>query len=173
MGQLYELPVRHVPRFLVIGVGPHAKRTYIPHLLDLERRGRADLVAVVDIEPNRDVTLEYTRKHCPGVDLVLVPFFTTRMPDEVTRQLNSLSRHLKITHVIIATEPQAHRAYGLWALNRELHIIMDKPLTARRNAAHSEVQAMGIAQDYLDLVRESNALALHVHFSHPSQTTNT
>ena len=141
------------PRFLLIGVGPHAKRTYIPHLRGLETDGRAKLVAAVDIQQNKHALTEYQRKVCPEVEFLFVPFFTLDMSLETMLELKLLVARLRISCVIISTEPLAHRAYGLWALSQKLNIIMDKPVTTRRDTVSSFDEAYGIARDYEDLLQ--------------------
>ncbi|KAI9857194.1 MAG: hypothetical protein M1813_008556 [Trichoglossum hirsutum] len=140
-------------RFLLIGVGPFAKRTYVPHLKSLEEAGRAMLVAAVEVEESKQALTEYQMRVCPTVELAFVPFFTVNMPATTSFELKCLVTRLGISCVIISTEPLAHRAYGLWALSLELDIIMDKPVTTRQSAITSFDEAYGIAQDYTDLLR--------------------
>ena len=135
-------------RFLLIGVGPHAKRTYIPHLKALEQEGRAKLVAAVDVQENQQSVTEYQQKTCPSVELHFVPFFTTEMPTYVAVKLSQLATRLNVSFIIIATEPLAHTAYGVWALSAGLNIIMDKPVSTRKNVCTSLEEAYGISDDY-------------------------
>ena len=139
-------------RFLLIGVGPHAKRTYVKHLKILEGNGRAELACAVDIEQKRDELTQYRDAHFPMVEMLFVPPFTTAMPARIAAKLDDVVTRLQISCVIISTEPQVHKAYGLWALSRELDIIMDKPITTRKDVTTDMLQACGIAQDYNDLL---------------------
>ncbi|KAF2174826.1 hypothetical protein K469DRAFT_724959 [Zopfia rhizophila CBS 207.26] len=139
-------------RFLLIGLGPHAKRTYIPHLKAFESEGRATLVAAVDVQENQQSITEYQQKTCPNVELHFVPFFTTDMPAYVALKLTHLAIRLRVSFVIIATEPLAHTAYGLWALSSGLNIIMDKPISTRRDVCTSFREAHGIADDFTNLL---------------------
>ena len=139
-------------RFLLIGVGPHAKRTYVKHLKTLEADGRAEFVCAVEIASKKAETTHYRDDVMPGVELFFAPVFASQMPSGLSNALEELVVRLKVTHVIISTEPQAHKAYGLWALTQELHIIMDKPITTRKGAATDIGEAFGIAQDYNDLL---------------------
>ena len=86
-------------RFLLVGVGPHAKRTYIPHLKGLEEEGRATLVAAVDVQENQDSITEYQQKTFPNVELHFVPFFTTEMPTYVALKMSQLVKRLNVSFV--------------------------------------------------------------------------
>ncbi|KAJ4316131.1 hypothetical protein N0V94_005619 [Neodidymelliopsis sp. IMI 364377] len=151
MGYFYRDEMHEIPRFIIIGVGPHAKRTYVPHLRGFEKAGRAKLVAAIETEMMKKVVTDYSAYACPDAELCFVPPFTAKMPGYVERLLDAMVKRLRVTHVIIATEPRAHKAYGLWALGHGFDIIMDKPLTTRQDVVISKVQAYGIARDYTDL----------------------
>lgn len=140
-----------MPRFLLIGIGPHARRTYIPHLKAFQSEGKAQLVCAVDLETIALEIGDYRDKVFPELELQYVPRFTTDMPLSVAHQLESLVARLEIDCIIIATEPLAHKAYGMWALDQGLHIIMDKPVSTRTCVTTDLSQAFGIAQDFEDL----------------------
>lgn len=147
---------REPKRFLLVGVGPHAKRIYIPHLKTLEADGRAKLVCAVDVENNAAPITEYRDNNIPDADLFFVPFFSGAMPESVALSLKNLVERLKIDCVIISTEPLAHKSYGLWAIDQGLHVIMDKPITTRKHVVNDLDQALGIADDYEDLLSAYN-----------------
>ncbi|KAI0472513.1 hypothetical protein F4859DRAFT_522414 [Xylaria cf. heliscus] len=142
--------------FLLVGVGPHAQRTYVPHLGELEKRGEASFGAVVDVTEKKDVVEQTLQKTGLSPEVILVEPFSTHMPEHVERQLNDAVVRLNISVVVISTEPVAHKAYGLWALSRGLNIIMDKPISARAGSCTETEAAYGLAQDYLELLEEYN-----------------
>ena len=148
-------------RILLVGVGPHARRTYIPHLRRLADHHNTALLAVVDLEASRETVHTYAAEHDVSAELHFVPPFTDRMPPEVEIQLDRLADRLRINAVIISTEPLSHKAYALWALRRRLHIMMDKPITTRAGAVCDLVQAEGIAQDFHDLLKSYETLQRH------------
>lgn len=135
-------------KFLLVGVGPHAKRTYIPHLKALQAEGKGSLVAAIDVQENEQSVTEYMQKVSPDVELQFVPFFTTDMPRYVAQKLTQLAIRLDVSFVIVATEPLAHTPYGLWALSAGMNIIMDKPISTRQDACLSFREAHGIADDF-------------------------
>lgn len=153
--------VNPVPvRFLIVGLGPFAKRSYVPRLQSLTAARRAALVAAVDVEDNRRDLEQYRRATCPDAEFVFVPCFTTEMPRDVSSMLTRLVERLQVSCVIISTEPLAHCAYGLWALGLGLNIVMDKPVSTRHSAVSSLDQATGIAQDFDKLVQSYHSLQL-------------
>ncbi|EPE26982.1 Cytochrome P450 [Glarea lozoyensis ATCC 20868] len=145
-------------RYLLIGVGPHAKRIYIPHLNELEKEGRARLVCAVDCQGNEQIITEYRDRICASVELAFVPFFTDGMPKSVSEQLSALAHRLRVSCVIISTEPLAHKAYGLWAVSQGFNVIMDKPITTQKGVTTSVEQAYKIAEDYDDLAKAYSEL---------------
>lgn len=147
-------------RFLLVGVGPHAKRTYIQHLKTLKNEGKAELVAAVDVIPNYEKTVEYQKRVFPGPELVFVPPFTDPMPDGVSNQLNEVAQRLQVECVIISTEPQCHKSYGLWAISQGLNVIMDKPITTRKHVVTDCEQAAGIADDFDELLQAYEQLQM-------------
>lgn len=155
----HEKPLA-MAKFLLVGVGYHSKRTYVPHLKTLREEGRAVLSVAVDLETSRDKVVEYTQRMIPDTELVLVPPFPAdgEMPAETIARLNDVVAKTGVTCCIISTEPLAHKPYGLWALNAGLNIIMDKPISTRNGVCTEFESAYGIAKDYLDLQDAYNAL---------------
>ncbi|KAL4892716.1 hypothetical protein BDV59DRAFT_208165 [Aspergillus ambiguus] len=141
-----------IPRFLLIGAGLFAQKTYIPYIKALEKDDRARLMAIVEVHGMEDTVRGITRYAFPDTHLFFVPPFTSSMPDVVDVSLSQIASHLKIDCVIISTEPLAHTAYGLWALDQGLNVIMDKPISTRKGVCTDENAALGISEDYKDLL---------------------
>jgi hypothetical protein len=141
-----------VARFLLVGIGPHAKRTYIKHLAALKKENRGELVAAVDIIPNQQKIEEYAATAMPDTELVFVPMFRQSMPQSVALQLAEVVERHGVDCVIIASEPEAHKSYGLWAIRLGLNVIMDKPITTRRDAVNDINEAAGISDDFNELL---------------------
>lgn len=95
---------------------------------------------------------QYVADHLPDTELILVPFFRQFMPRHVQEQLTEVVERLRIDCVIVSTEPECHKPYGLWAVSLGLHVIMDKPITTRRDACNDIHQAAGIAEDHNELL---------------------
>ncbi len=145
---------------LLIGLGPHARRTYLPHLMRLVPEMGARLAGVVELETRRNETAEILRANRTIASQCFVKSFTGDLPDGVQRQLDSMVAELQINAVIISTEPLVHRAYLEWALDRGLNVLVDKPLTTRRNVAHDVDQARGLWDDYCQVLERYSQLQL-------------
>ncbi|UPX11659.1 uncharacterized protein EKO05_0002253 [Ascochyta rabiei] len=141
-----------LPRFLLVGVGPFAIRSYLPRLKSLEAEGRASLVAAVDLEQKRCGLEKLRQTKFPSTEFVYVAPFTTNMPEPIALKLTELVLRLQVTCVIISTEPLSHRVYGNWALGLGLKILMDKPISTREWVVADLEQAKGIAEDFKSLV---------------------
>jgi hypothetical protein len=74
-----------------------------------------------------------------------------------------------IDAVIITTPPEVHKAYTMWALDMGLDILLDKPITIRFDAARKLAEALGIYQDYQDIlaryyqIQRAKDTALNIH----------
>lgn len=150
--------------FLLVGAGPHARRTYIPHLQEMELQKEVYLRAIVDIEETRSSLTTYLRSSDSATELIFVTPFSSEIPGHVTHRLNEAVARLGRSVVVISTEPRGHKVYGMWALKQGLHVIMDKPITTRRDCCSSLDSAHGIAQNYVDLLNE------YKHLQKRSQT---
>ncbi|WP_242108001.1 Gfo/Idh/MocA family protein [Luteimonas aquatica] len=139
---------------LLIGLGPHAQRTYVRHVDELARHDGVDvrLSGIVELEGERDRIEALLRTERLDADAVFVPPFEEELPDEVASGLDGLARRRRIDAVIISTEPLSHRAYALWALARGLSVLLDKPVTTRANAVSDAAQARLIAEDADDIL---------------------
>ncbi|KAJ5433650.1 uncharacterized protein N7458_012806 [Penicillium daleae] len=142
------------PNILIIGTGPHAQKTYVPHLQLLEARHGPMIRVLVDIEEKRDAVTEWAAKVCPGVHLHFVPMFTDLMPSRARAraELDKIEARFNINGIIIATEPLSHKSYALWGLDHGYHIMMDKPITTRVDAGTNASEAKGIADDYHEIL---------------------
>ncbi|KAK8098764.1 Cytochrome P450 monooxygenase [Apiospora kogelbergensis] len=119
-----------------------------PGEISSDREGRATLVAALDVQENEQSITEYMQETNPDVELAFVPFFTTDMPTYVAQKLTLMAARLEVSFVIVATEPLAHTPYGLWALSAGLNVIMDKPISTRRDACINLQEAYGIVDDF-------------------------
>lgn len=143
---------------LLVGLGPHARRTYVPHLVKHSTRLSVRLAAVVELQSCRSQTEEVCAKHAIAPERFYISPFQGAMPGALCEQLDGLIDRHEVRAVIISTEPLAHKAYLDFALDRGLHLLVDKPLTTRRGAAHDPDQARGIWEDYADTLARYRAL---------------
>ncbi|KAI0428668.1 hypothetical protein F5Y09DRAFT_357628 [Xylaria sp. FL1042] len=135
---------------------PHIKPIRFLLLGAFQDWGRAEFVCAVDVEPQRSSVTQYRDEHFPDVGLLFVPPFTIEMPQSVRNALDDLAACLGIDCAIIATEPQSHHAYGMWAIQAGLNVIMDKPHSTRRDASNYLAEAFCIAKDFDEFDRRNH-----------------
>jgi len=143
-------PIKPI-RFLLLGVGPQSKQSWFIRLKAFQDWGRAKFICAVDVESQRSSVTQCRDEHFPHVELLFVPPFTIEMPQSVRNALGDLAARLGIDCAIIATEPQPHHAYSMWAIQTSLNVIMDKPHSTRRDARNDLAEAFGIAKDFDEL----------------------
>jgi len=139
---------------LLIGVGPHARRIYVPALFKFALNLPVRLVAAVDLKSQKDIIDTYLQKQGYELDITYFESFdvTTGISDNARTTLNELIRKYNIQGVIISTEPTAHKVYVEWALSKGLNILMDKPITVRKEVSVDYVQASKLIDDYNELL---------------------
>jgi hypothetical protein len=139
---------------LVIGIGPHARRIYIPAVEKLGPAfNNAKIVAGFDIESEKDAIDQFIEKRKSAIKVHYIPHFDPKngMPESVATLLDTVLKEYSINAVIISTEPLVHGVYAEWAIKNRLHILMDKPVTARKNVVSDATEAAGIFDDYKQL----------------------
>lgn len=139
---------------MVIGIGFHARRIYVPILMSLSQSESVRLACGVDICTQRSRIDGYlTDKGFNFEMLYIDPFDPAKeIPPETAAMLDAFVEKYNIDGVVISTEPLIHRAYAEWALKRGLHILMDKPISIRNCVNSDERQAMGLIDDYTHLL---------------------
>lgn len=123
-------------RILLIGFGYHANRIYVP-ILDKEGDELgARIVASLDLETKQELIEEQKLKFKNKPSSYYIP---PNLYDDEGNLFNFLDKILSIEYinaVIISTEPLKHFKYAKWALSRNLHILMDKPISTNINVAN-------------------------------------
>ncbi len=140
---------------LLIGIGPHARRIYIP-AINKYKANNAHLVAGVELIKQKESLLEYLKQN----NLTFAAYFIERfdpngiLPSNIENLLNQIVTKHHVNAVIIATEPLVHKHYAQWALTRGLHILMDKPITTHDNIVSSISNAKQLISDYKKLYQQ-------------------
>mgnify|MGYP000889904024 CR=1 FL=1 len=151
-----------VINIIVIGVGYHARRIYVPFFINEQQDFNVKLVCGLDLLSQKNVIEEYLigRKFS---DMQM--YYTEEntetddLSDNFQKQLDDIILKYKIKGIIISTEPLAHTKYAKWALSRSLHILMDKPITSERDISTDIKKAKKILSDY-NLLKEEYIKAL-------------
>ena len=137
---------------MLIGIGPHARRIYLPFFDKYKSKFKINLCVGVECKEKKQRTKEYLSQLSMNIEnLLFIDPFSEKMPKKVEGDLNQLIKINKISTVIIATEPTVHKAYAVWALKNNLHVLMDKPITTRKNVVFDMKEAEGIYQDYIEI----------------------
>jgi len=140
-------------RIIIVGVGLHAKRIYIPQLFELAKDYPIKLFGVVELKSKEKDLREYFLKQNQPVGFIFTePFYQKRLPLPLRQQLNQFVKVNKINGIIISTESTLHNVYADWALDVGLNILMDKPITARRDSVSDIKNAKGIYTDFQSLL---------------------
>ncbi len=139
---------------LLVGVGPHARRIYVPALFKFASDLPVRLVAAVDLKRQKDTIDTYLQKQGYELEMLYLDSFdaTAVIPDHARAILDALVKKFDIQGVVISTEPTVHKAYAEWALGNGLNILMDKPISARKAISVDHAQASGLIDDYNELL---------------------
>lgn len=138
---------------MIIGVGYHARRIYLPFFFrEQASMNDVKLVCGVDIVSQREVIDAFLQEKSAQLPMVYVQ---DEIGDDVKKEnksiLDELTKKYAVDSVIIATEPLAHFKYAKWALDRDLNILMDKPITSEMDISTNEKKAKKISSDYMYL----------------------
>ena len=136
---------------LLIGCGYHAKRIYAPHLNDFDN---AKVVAVYDLLSQK-ATIESYWKEKKFKDTNFFYSNNCKISDKLLKKevddLNRIVKNNKINAVVISTEPLAHFKYTKWALDNDLHILLDKPITTEIEVSTNPKKSKKLYSDYLKI----------------------
>ena len=153
---------------LIIGVGHHSRRIYIPCLVNEHVHN----IYGLDLEKQREVIEDYLKKN----NYFIKMFFlnknsNAKIEKDSLKFINDLVKEYNIDSVIISTDPLSHYKYAKWALKKNLNILMDKPVTSEKDVSSSLKQAKKLVNDYnnLEKLYKKAKARKHVVFSLMSQ----
>lgn len=141
-------------KLIEIGIGPHAKRVYVPALKELGFKLKAEIALAIDVKEKEVEVREFFNSINLYPDFFFVDPFKEALPKHLEKYLTDYVLKHKIDGVIISTEPLSHKAYSQWALNLGLNILLDKPITTNENVVVDFSQAQQIEDDYLNLLKD-------------------
>ncbi|MEU3657791.1 Gfo/Idh/MocA family oxidoreductase [Streptomyces sp. NPDC032161] len=137
---------------LVIGVGPHTRLNHLPALAAAQEAGLAGTLTGVDLPHLADALVEYSAsgrpRRMPVIAVEAFPVTRPTLPHRVRGVLDDVVARERIGAVVVATEPSVHLPYALWAIERGLPVLLDKPLTVHPGASTDPAAAMAIADDF-------------------------
>jgi len=133
---------------LIIGIGYHARRIYMPFFMKEPTCG-AKIVCGLDISSQKTIIEDYLSKNNYSLDV----FYTDMRQGDVVEAnldilLKGIVRKYSVDSVIISTEPLCHFKYARWALENNLNILMDKPITTQYGISVEKEKARKLISDY-------------------------
>ena len=135
-----------VHKVLLIGLGYHARRIHLPAIKEMG--SSVVLSYVVDIIEEKNLIERYLK------DQRIQPGTYFLRPSEYNSEkawktiLNNIVEEHNIDTVLIATEPLSHYRYVMWALERGIHILLDKPISTAEQIANSPKIAKQNLREY-------------------------
>ncbi len=154
---------------LIIGVGHHARRIYIPCLIN----GVVDNIYGLDLLQEKEVIDNYINKNDYNIKMYYLDGDSnlSKIKKDSLRTIDEIVEDNNIDCVIISTDPLTHYKYAKWALNKGLHVLMDKPTTSERNVSSNLRKAKKLISDYnkLATIYIKTKKKKHVVFSLMSQ----
>ena len=141
---------------LLIGCGYHAQRIYYPVIEKYGAAINACIVGIVDLkEKERELHSYFEKKGFKVPQLFLLDQKDVTydyLSRSVKKHLDKIVSEHEINAIIIATEPLAHMVYARWALDSNLSILMDKPVSTKENISTDIQAAHEIISDYNELI---------------------
>jgi predicted dehydrogenase len=156
---------------MVVGCGRHAFRNHLPVLLNMKKEW--DKLVVVDLLhrlPTIKAQIDGIYKESAhrfvyiGVDTAQHKLVHNgyEIPNDLQEKLQRAAADYRVDKIIIATDPEYHVAYALWALQSQKHVLLDKPISAPANLRTNPASVSQIYEDYehiykaLEKAREHN-----------------
>jgi len=135
----------------LIGLGPHSKRIYINYF----KKHNLVPSLLIDLDSNKD----YVKKYLVENNFEDTIIWTLpdkykdyeELPSDIFLELKKICSDLSITHIISSTEPKAHNMYLKFALENNINILSDKPITVVKGMDKLE-NIEKIKSQYINLI---------------------
>lgn len=144
-------------QYILVGLGPHAKRIYYPFLEKYQKKYGIRLRLLIELDSQQNILNKFitSRKLKPQEVFLIKDNENNRLGRAIDKSLLAKLNHLiskeKIDGIIISTEPKSHKIYANWAMKNNINILMDKPITAPIDPITNPSSARKIFSDYQDL----------------------
>ncbi len=141
-------------KVLMIGWGPHATRTYSKFFIKYQ----FEPIIVVDLDSQRERVQTELKNF--GFNTVVETIPDSEKDLEVLsassrKKIDELCGRYGITHVIIASEPKAHYAYMDYFVEKNVHILVEKPIVAPVKF-YTVQDAENARNQYYDILKRQN-----------------
>lgn len=145
---------------LIIGLGQYARHYHCKIINQLSKILGLNIIGVVDLESESkninkyldDISLKLKYKIFLDDKNRLID----KLPSEIENLLNNIHLKDKIDLVVISTEPKAHKAYLLWAINNNIDSMVDKPISACILDTTNFKSSQKLLDDYNELINAYN-----------------
>ncbi len=142
-------------KIILAGLGPHARRIYYPLLEKYARQYHLSIPLVIDLQDQADKICHYLANRALQPERVLFLDERYRSSDTLSEALvavlNQVTAEGNVHGIIISTEPKAHKPYLLWAIEQNLDILLDKPITAPVGLTTNPEAAQKVWADYVEI----------------------
>lgn len=140
---------------ILVGLGPHARRIYYPFLEKHQSKFHIHIPLIIELRDQQNAVEEFITERTikPETILYLDPVERLNMaiPNKARHALNHVIKNYNNIHMIIATEPKAHMQYAEYALEHNIDLLMDKPISAPQGLVNNEYASTNILKDYTRL----------------------
>lgn len=141
-------------QLMFVGFGPHAKSVYLPAIEKLSSQYPVSVNVVVEIESLVSETRRYFEQHSrssPKIIGIKPSPGSPKLAPATTSLLNQVAQDNSINGVVIACEPLSHMQYAVWAMKRDYHIMLDKPISTYEKISCDEDLGEQLFRDFLTL----------------------
>ncbi len=139
---------------LMIGWGPHATRTYSKFFLKYKFEPKI----VVDLDSQKERVQAELKGFGFKTDVVTIPDSEKDLEvlsSNTRKMFDELCSKYEITHVIVASEPKAHYAYMDYFVEKEVHMLVEKPIVAPSKFYTLE-DAAKVKDEYYSILNRQN-----------------
>jgi hypothetical protein len=143
-------------KIIIIGVGRHAKRIHIPFLEKLRLSSEVDITAVIDLENNRYILDSFLKNYgfmnTKYISVTKNNFtknneLKKNIREKITKEIDALN----IDVAIISCDDKYHETYIKICLEKNIHILMEKPLFTEDYASTNVSKAKKIIKKYKNI----------------------
>lgn len=147
---------------IIIGLGPHARACQYRFLEEISQAGQpVNVKLLVELQDSKeDLENYFADKKLLPEEIFGLPVSDRNSPTinpVLLEKLNQIKS--EIDGLVLCTEPKAHKKYILWALENNIDVLADKPLTA---PIINEQGPKQIWQDYLDIEQALSKSKAHL-----------
>lgn len=141
-----------IETILLVGFGYHARRIYYP-ILKAEK-ARYNFIIIDIVDKKESIEKFFSNEEFNPIKIVFLNQFSEELKDLPEASRSELDRLIKIYRpkgIIISSDPMYHRQYAKWALEKNISILMDKPISAHKDMCNDVNKAEELNKDYEDL----------------------